>query len=235
LERGDVLFNRTNSAELVGKSAIYRGLPDPCSFASYLIRVRVALCEPDFVVYWLNSVFGKSWVANNKSQQVGQANLSGGKLKRMPVPLPPLLEQKEIVRRVQEQFDVGDTGALTIGQVDRDRAALRQSILKAAFEGRLVPQNPADEPASALLARVRDGSTVGGAEGDATAPRLPSYRCSPVTTAARPPTPRVDPWLPDRASLLEIFVAILFPDEDHLRSGKAGGNASQAPHRFCGC
>jgi type I restriction enzyme S subunit len=159
LERGDVLFNRTNSAELVGKSAIYRGLPDPCSFASYLIRVRVALCEPDFVVYWLNSVFGKSWVANNKSQQVGQANLSGGKLKRMPVPLPPLLEQKEIVRRVQEQFDVGDTGALTIGQVDRDRAALRQSILKAAFEGRLVPQNPADEPASALLARVRDGST----------------------------------------------------------------------------
>jgi type I restriction enzyme S subunit len=163
LERGDILFNRTNSAELVGKTAIYRGLPAPCSFASYLVRVRIALCEPYFVVYWLNSAFGKSWVAKNKSQQVGQANLSGGKLKRMPVPLPPLLEQKEIVRRVQEQFDVADTDALTIGQVDRDRAALRQAILKGAFEGRLVPQDPTDEPASELLARLRNSFPSNGA------------------------------------------------------------------------
>ena len=83
--------------------------------------------------------------------------------KRMPVPLPPLLEQKEIVRRVQEQFDVADTDPITIGQVDRDRAALRQAILKGAFKGRLVPQDPTDEPASELLARLRHNFPGNGA------------------------------------------------------------------------
>ena len=163
LEEGDILFNRTNSAELVGKTAIYRGQLRSCSFASYLVRLRLISCNPTFVVYWLNSAFGKRWVSENKSQQVGQANLSGGKLKRMPLPLPPLLEQTEIVKRVQQQFDGGESGYSVLDQMDHDIAALRQSILKAAFEGRLVPQDPTDEPASALLARLRNNHPVNGA------------------------------------------------------------------------
>jgi type I restriction enzyme, S subunit len=79
LEVGDILFNRTNSEELVGKSAIVNDLRQPTSFASYLIRLKT---EPDFdsafVVTWLNSAYGRRWIRANKSQQVGQANLSGG-------------------------------------------------------------------------------------------------------------------------------------------------------------
>ena len=171
LEEGDILFNRTNSAELVGKTAIYRGQPRPCSFASYLVRLRVILCDPEYIVYWLNSAFGKKWVSENKSQQVGQANLSGGKLKRMLFPLPPLVEQKEIVRRLRQQLDAGDIGYSTVGQIDHDRAALRQAILKAAFEGSLVAQDPADEPASTLLARLRCANA-----GSATPPRRARVR-----------------------------------------------------------
>jgi type I restriction enzyme S subunit len=56
LQVGDLLFNRTNSPELVGKSAVYHGAPLPCSFASYLIRVRTLDgCVPDYVAYSLNS------------------------------------------------------------------------------------------------------------------------------------------------------------------------------------
>jgi type I restriction enzyme S subunit len=63
LEPGDLLFNRTNSAELVGKCAVYSGLPTPCSFASYLIRVRLTpSCLPQYLAMCLNSDYGRSWI-----------------------------------------------------------------------------------------------------------------------------------------------------------------------------
>ena len=74
LREGDLLFNRTNSFELVGKSAVYSGLPMPCSFASYLIRVRIGpRCSPKFLAFALNSHIGRSWIKTVVSQQVGQA------------------------------------------------------------------------------------------------------------------------------------------------------------------
>lgn len=158
LKDGDVLFNRTNSAELVGKSAVFRGERNPCSFASYLIKIRFDRVLPDLIVSWINSPFGRSWITMEKSQQVGQANLSGGKLKALPVPVPPTAEASVIVRRLSDaRSAMSDTLALLDAEA-ADAARLRQSVLKAAFEGRLVPQDPADEPAAALLARLKSSS-----------------------------------------------------------------------------
>src|SRR5690606_6999959 len=71
LEAGDILFNRTNSAELVGKTAVYTGHPNPCSFASYLIRVRTLPgTNPHYVSAFINSPHGRDWVASVVSQQV---------------------------------------------------------------------------------------------------------------------------------------------------------------------
>lgn len=162
LAPSDLLFNRTNSAELVGKSAVYHGAPAPCSFASYLIRVRcLDGANSVYVAACLNSSYGRSWIREVVSQQVGQANVNGSKLGAFAFPLPPLVEQDDIVR----QLDVSLTVAQhTVGIVEanvRRADRLRQSILKAAFEGRLVAQDPSDEPAAVLLERIRADRNAG--------------------------------------------------------------------------
>lgn len=154
LQVGDLVFNRTNSAELVGKCAVYKGDISPCSLASYLIRVRFDDTSPDFAALWINSAYGRRWIAANKSQQVGQANLSGGTLKGMYLPIPPPAETAEILRRVSDALSAAADTLTLLDAEAADAARLKQSILKAAFEGGLVPQDPADEPATALLARI---------------------------------------------------------------------------------
>src|SRR5262249_8511391 len=75
LEPDDLLFNRTNSAELVGKTAIYAGEPSPCSFASYLIRVRLLPgVRPPILAIAINGGFGRAWIKKVVNQTVGQAN-----------------------------------------------------------------------------------------------------------------------------------------------------------------
>jgi type I restriction enzyme S subunit len=174
LDAGDLLFNRTNSAELVGKTAVYRGNPSPCSFASYLIAVRfLAGCSADLVSYFINSALGRLWVKSVASQQCGQANVNGTKLQALAIPLPPLAEQETIVAEVEQQLsDIAATEDYIAASLKR-AGRLRQSILKEAFAGRLVPQDPADEPASALLDRIRQARTAadGTAPGAGKAPR----------------------------------------------------------------
>jgi type I restriction enzyme S subunit len=157
LEPGDILFNRTNSAELVGKTAVFRGHPTTeCSFASYLIRVRcLPDVEPEYIAQFVNSFTGRSWIASVVSQQVGQANVNGTKLKACAVPLPPASEQARIVARSDRLLSLASQLAVELQREQIRCARVRQSILKWAFEGRLVDQDPTDEPASALLERIR--------------------------------------------------------------------------------
>lgn len=155
LSDGDLLFNRTNSAELVGKTAVYRGYPDRCSFASYLIRVRLNGVLPELVSAFINSAYGRRWVKSVVSQQVGQANVNGAKLKALAVPVPPKKEQAELVTRLHRLFSqIATTETWCQTELARS-VALRQSILKDAFAGRLVPQVTSDEPAEVLLKRIR--------------------------------------------------------------------------------
>ena len=138
LMTGDVLFNRTNSAELLGKSAVFDSADDPVSFASYLVAVRLLIVNPHYFSAWMNSIFGRQWVSENKSQQVGQANLSAGTLMRMPLPVPPLAEQDRIVERVSQSRQGDDELLAEIIGHQTASATLRQSILAAAFRGDLV-------------------------------------------------------------------------------------------------
>ena len=134
LAKGDLLFNRTNSAELVGKTAVFKGDPDPCSFASYLIRVRTSSgVLSDFLGYFINSVFGRAWIAGCVSQQVGQANVNGTKLQALAIPLPPLAEQTRIVAEVERRLSVvEELGSVVTADLHR-ATRLRQSILSSAF------------------------------------------------------------------------------------------------------
>ncbi|QNK74539.1 restriction endonuclease subunit S [Variovorax sp. PAMC28562] len=153
---GDMLFNRTNSPELVGKSAVYRSQISPCSYASYLIAVRFSPSViPELVAGYINSGFGRQWVKSVVTQQVGQANVNGTKLAALTMPLPPFEEQVEIARVLSEQQMLAAEQSVNVAYALRQSAAQRKNILQSAFSGQLVPQDPNDEPASVLLARIR--------------------------------------------------------------------------------
>jgi len=156
LKEGDLLFNRTNSPELVGKSAVYRSEMTPCSYASYLIAVSFAEgFVPEFASAYINSAYGRHWVKSVVVQQVGQANVNGSKLAALSVPLPPLAEQFELMRVLAEQIESAFAQEQNIEKSLKQSTAQRQNILRAAFAGQLVPQDPDDEPASVLLERIR--------------------------------------------------------------------------------
>jgi len=150
------LFQRGNTAEYVGIAAVYEGPSEKYVYPDLMIRVRIATSSmTDWIWRVANSPLGRKYMMDKASGTAGtMPKISGGILRNFPIPIPPPAETDEIVRRVSDALLASaDTLALLDAEA-ADAARLKQSILKAAFEGRLVPQDPADEPASAVLARL---------------------------------------------------------------------------------
>lgn len=101
LQYNDLLFNRTNSKELVGKTAIYKG-EIPAIYAGYLVRVTPLLMDSDYLNYVMQSQFYWRYCQTVRSDAIGQSNINAEKLKRFVFPLPPLAEQKRIVAKLKE-------------------------------------------------------------------------------------------------------------------------------------
>lgn len=154
LSKGDVLFNRTNSPELVGKSAVYQG-EQPAIYAGYLIRIR---CKPnllpEYLNYCLGSKAGRDYCWSVKSDGVSQSNINAKKLAAFPLSLPLLDEQIEIVHRVKRLFALADRIEARYAAIRVHTQRLAPQVLTKAFRGELVSQDSNDEPASALLARL---------------------------------------------------------------------------------
>lgn len=98
---GDVLFNRTNSYELVGRTGVYE-LEGDHVFASYLVRIKTApeKLEPKFLTLYLNSDFGRRQVLAYATKAVSQANVNASNLLRVRLPLPPLEVQKQLLEEI---------------------------------------------------------------------------------------------------------------------------------------
>ena len=99
LEYNDLLFNRTNSKELVGKVAIYKG-EIPAIYAGYLVRLHPLLVNADYLNYVMQSQYYWIYCQNVRSDAIGQSNINAEKLKRFMFPLPPLQEQRKIVNKI---------------------------------------------------------------------------------------------------------------------------------------
>lgn len=156
LEDGDILFNRTNSFELVGKSAVYKKNYPSAVFASYLIKLKPKNgYSSDLISYYINSLFGRKYVVSVVTQQVGQANVNGTKLSNMPIPIMSQSEQNMIQAEIEKRFSTADSTQQIIEKTILESDRLRQSILKKAFEGKLVSQDPSDEPAEILLEKIK--------------------------------------------------------------------------------
>jgi len=163
LHTGDVLFNRTNSPELVGKTAVFKGEQEAI-YAGYLIRVRCGnKLLPDFLNYCLNSPAGRDYCWQVKSDGVSQSNINAKKLAAFPINLPPHNEQSEIIRCAEILFAFADRleARYIAGREMVDQ--LIPSLLDKAFSGELTAewreQNPdlisGENSAEALLARIK--------------------------------------------------------------------------------
>jgi type I restriction enzyme, S subunit len=155
LKPGDILLNEGQSLELVGRAALYRGeVPGAC-FQNTLIRFRPhAGVDRAFALL----VF-RSYLHNQRFQKIARwttnmAHLGAGRLSEVEFPLPPLDEQLRIVAEAERRLSIINETEKVIKASFRRAISLRQSILKQAFDGRLVQQNPSDEPVSILLNRI---------------------------------------------------------------------------------
>jgi type I restriction enzyme S subunit len=157
LEKGDLLVVEGNgSIDQIGRVALWDGSISPCLHQNHLIKVRFQLIEiAKYVLLWLLSVDGRKQITRVASSTSGLHTLSLSKVAVLPVPLPPLTEQPKIVEAVERFLSVIDELEKVINQNLKRAEKLRQSILKKAFEGKLVPQDPTDEPADKLLERIK--------------------------------------------------------------------------------
>ena len=131
LQPNDILFNRTNSYELVGKTALYKGQADTATFASYLIRVKLfeEYLFPAYFSLVMNApYFRRTQIEPEIVQQCGQANFNGTKLSSTAIPLPPLPEQHRIVAKVNQLMTLCDTLEQQIDATTQTQTALLNAI-----------------------------------------------------------------------------------------------------------
>lgn len=164
LRRGDLLVVEGNgSADQIGRVAEWQSDIVPCCHQNHLIKVRCPSpgYQSRWMLLWLLSAAGRQAVLRKASSTTGLYTLSLSKVKALPVPLAPILEQAEATRLADSLCDAARIVQQLVDTEAANRASdLRESILQRAFEGRLVPQDPADEPASVLLERTRAAREV---------------------------------------------------------------------------
>lgn len=145
---------------MVGKTAVFKGT-QPAIYAGYLIRIRCSdELLPDYLNYCLNSPAGHNWRWRVKSDSVSQSNINAKKLAAFQFELPPIEEQQEIIRRTTTLFAYADRVDAHCQAAQTQVKNLIPALLSKAFRGELVPQDPNDEPASALLERIQTARTA---------------------------------------------------------------------------
>lgn len=158
LRQGDVLVIRSNgSLDLVGRSAIVDDSAAGMLFAGYLIRMRVdpAKCLPEYLHHFLQSPDARDTITKAAKSTSGVNNVNAQQLQALAVPLPDVAIQRGLIDQIEQAFARADR---LEAEATRARALLdrlESALLAKAFRGELVPQDPNDEPAQALLDRIR--------------------------------------------------------------------------------
>ena len=138
LHKNDILFNRTNSYELVGKTAIYQGQNDVATFASYLIRIRLVSSSlfPLFFSLAMNApYFRTTQIEPEIIQQCGQANFNGTKLSLTLIPLPPLAEQHRIVAKIDQLMALCDQLEQQIDAIASKQSVMLNAVMATILGG----------------------------------------------------------------------------------------------------
>jgi type I restriction enzyme S subunit len=158
LKPNDILFARTGGT--VGKSYIVNDVPYPSIYAGYLIRTQYSdLFCPQYLKYFMESPLYWEELKEGTTA-TAQPNCNGKKLAAMLLPIPPAMEQERIVAKLEELMHYIERYNIAQSKLDALNICinnlLKKSILQEAIQGRLIPQDPNDEPATELLERIRE-------------------------------------------------------------------------------
>jgi type I restriction enzyme S subunit len=163
VEIGDVLFNNTNSAELIGKTA-HIGIEGDFAFSNHMTRLRPAAgVDPRFTAYQLHFLWMAGYFQHRCTHHVNQASIASTTLaETVPFAVAPSDEQRRIAEEIEKQFTRLDVAIAALRRVQTNLKRYRAAVLKAAFEGRLVPtdaelarrESHSYESASILLERI---------------------------------------------------------------------------------
>ncbi|MEW1828977.1 restriction endonuclease subunit S [Streptomyces sp. NPDC088196] len=159
LRKGDVLMTEGGDRDKLGRGWIWEDQIEDCIHQNHLFRARVqeGATHPKLLSWYVNSA-ARRWFEVNGKQSVNLASISMSKVKKLPVPIPP----SNPSGAQEEAVAVGDRALRHMAVLSsgcregiQHVADLRRALLAEAFSGRLVPQNPDDEPAEVLLKRIR--------------------------------------------------------------------------------
>jgi type I restriction enzyme S subunit len=157
LKAGDLLVVEGNgSVDQIGRAASWDGSIEECVHQNHLIRVRPNdSLDPHFLALVWNAPSSIEQLKAIASSTSGLHTLSTGKIKNITLRLPNLNVQKQLVLEAERRLSLLDAAERAVTVSLTKAGQLRRSLLKDAFSGKLVPQDPNDEPADVLLARIR--------------------------------------------------------------------------------
>ena len=159
VSEGDLLVcARNGSRRLVGKCALIPPLEETCSFGAFM-----AICTGQYnewLFYVLSSTYFSQYLDDSNSTTIYQVTQK--MLLELPIPFPPVLEQKRIVTEINRYFSFVDTLDECKTDLNITIAAAKSKVLDLAIHGKLIPQNPSDEPASELLKRINPKAIITG-------------------------------------------------------------------------
>ena len=155
LKNGDIVFVRTGAT--VGKSYLIENLTVESIYASYLIRIRTSLMlNPKYMKYYFGSLTYWNQITD-KSSGIGQPNVNGTSLANLYIPIPPYNEQERILPVIEKAFRLINSLENNKSDLQTAIKQAKSKILDLAIHGKLVPQDPNDEPAEELLKRIATG------------------------------------------------------------------------------
>lgn len=135
LQPGDVLFNNTNSVELVGKSALFKGYAEGVVFSNHFSRLvpDQERLHPGFLAKWLLAMWSNGTFAHQCNRWIGQAAMPRNKLLTLEIPLPPLAEQRRIVARLERQMALVEQARAAAEEMYQNISSLKAAFLREIF------------------------------------------------------------------------------------------------------
>ncbi|MGW1397257.1 restriction endonuclease subunit S [Streptomyces sp. NPDC002405] len=191
LQVGDVLMNEGGDRDKLGRGWVWHGEVPDAIHQNHVFRARIrqGLLMPELLSWYANGA--AKWFEENGKQSTNLASISLSKIKNLPVPVPPETEQGRIAERIEERLVQLRHARVAAERVLRQGGKLRNALLRKAFEGNLVPQDKADEPAAAVLARIAaERAAQPKPKRTRKAPaKMPIPRAAQATIPAPEPTP----------------------------------------------